>query len=182
MPLAKIRRTPDGRARVELTPRKMALYLLGALAFVAVGITGTLLADTVSERVLLVVCSLFFAGIFLILLRAFLRGGTVEVLVVTPHGLETAGVAIPWKEIERVGPTFLWGQELLGIWTKDPFFSARRGPWYVWPLALLNRAFGFPPVSFSNRAVPIDDLLAEIDRHWTSTSTREDVALVPSNR
>jgi hypothetical protein len=184
MAAGRMRRLGGGHVAVELSPRKRGLYLLGALAFVLVGIAGAVFAATLMGRVVLVLCSLFFAGIFLIGLRGFVRGGTVRLLVVTPDGLETGKVLVPWEEIERIGIIYLGGviylrsQEALAVWTKDPFYSARHGPWYVWPLAIFNRLFRFPPLTFTQSAVPIDEVLAAIDRNWTSTSTRRDVALV----
>lgn len=183
MPLGRIRKAQGGRVAVEMTPWKMRFAALIVLAFFIGGVAGAVFASSMSTRVLLGLCALVFGGVFLIGLPNLFRRRSVAVITVTPDGIETgyAGL-IPWHEIERVDYTSIVGQPALGIWTKDPFFSARRGRWWVWPFALFNRAFGFPPLSFTKAAVPIDELRAQIEQHWTSTSTRADVELVPLDR
>jgi hypothetical protein len=71
--------------------------------------------------------------------------------------------------IFEVGQTHVAGQRAIGIWTIDPYFAARHGPWYFWPFALFNRALRQPPLSFTDKAVPVDELLAELDRHWRAS-------------
>jgi hypothetical protein len=35
-------------------------------------------------------------------------------------------------------------------------------------------------MSFTKRVVPIDELYADIERHWTSSSTHDDIRLISS--
>jgi len=51
--------------------------------------------------------------------------------------------------------------------TRDPYYAAR--PWYFWPFALFNRATHEPPLSFTDKTVPVDELLDELGRHWQSS-------------
>jgi hypothetical protein len=99
----------------------------------------------------------------------------VPLITVTGAGIDTEHAGfIPWAEIERVDYTSIAGQRALGIWTSDPFLAARRGPWWLWPFAIFNRLFGYPPLSFTSGAAPIDELYAEIETRRTATRTPAD--------
>lgn len=181
MPFGRVSKLEDGRVAVEVSAGRKRLALVGALAFALAGALGAVFTPSLPARVVFGLCAVLFGGVFMIGLRDVFRSEE-PLLTVSPDGIETARVLVPWEEIERVGIVHMGSQEALAIWTKDPFYAARRGPWYLWPFAVSTRLLGFPPLTFMERAVPIDEVLAAIDRAWTSTSTRRNVALVQLER
>ena len=167
MPTAHIRHTPDGRTAFELTPRRTRLSLLALLALAVAAAAAAVASSPLWLRAFFGFVAFFFGSIFLTgLPNLFQRGGTT-LLTIGDQGLEIprSGL-IPWTEIEEVGQTHVAGQRAIGIWTTDPYFAARHGPWYVWPFALLNRALREPSLSFTDKVVALEDLLAELERHW----------------
>ena len=140
MPTAHIRHTPDGRTAFELTPRRTRLSLLALLALAVAAAAAAVASSPLWLRAFFGFVAFFFGSIFLTgLPNLFQRGGTT-LLTIGDQGLEIprSGL-IPWTEIEEVGQTHVAGQRAIGIWTTDPYFAARHGPWYLRPFALLNR-------------------------------------------
>jgi hypothetical protein len=179
----RLRNIGGGRSTVEMAPWKVRLAGLGILVFFVGGIAAAVFESSLPRRVVFAACGLLFGAIFLIALPNLFRSERTPLITVTPDGLESrlAGL-IRWDEIERVEYTSLAaGVPALGIWTRDPYLCARRGPWWLWPFVTFNRAFGYPAMSFTKRVVPIDELNSEIERNWTSSSTRDDVRLVSSS-
>jgi hypothetical protein len=177
MALARIRQTPDGRATVEMTPRRTRLSLLALLALAVAGALAAVASSSLWLRIFCGAAALFFGAMLLIGLPNLFRRGDTTLLTIGDQGLETprSGL-IPWSEIEEVGQTRIVGQSAIGIWTKDPYFAARHGPWYLWPFALFNRRFREPALSFPEKVVPAAELLAELERYWQgSGATLEQV-------
>jgi hypothetical protein len=170
VPLARIRRTPDDRTVVDMAPRRATLSILALLGLALFSAVAAIAIPALVVRALLGLCAAFFAAMFLIGLPNLLRRENVPLLTVTYDGLETARSGrIPWSEIEKIAVTNVFGQRAVGIWTSDPYVAARRGPWYLWPFALFNRATHEPALSFTERAVPVDALLAELARYWQAS-------------
>jgi hypothetical protein len=172
MPLAQIRPTPDGRTIVEMTPQKAKLSIFALLGLAVFAALAAVAIPAIVVRVLLALCAVFFAAMFLAGVPNLFRRGNVPVLTISHDGLETPKTGlIPWDEIATIGRTSQMGGAAVGIWTKDPYFAARHGPWYFWPFALFNKATHEPPMSFTERAVPVDDLIDELGRYWQDSDT-----------
>jgi hypothetical protein len=167
VPLARIRRTPDGRTIVEMPPAKAKGALLALFGLALFAALAAVAIPAIAVRILLGLCAVFFLAMFVAGLPNLFRRGDVPVLTISHDGLSTpkSGL-IPWTEIGAIGQTKLMGGRAVGIWTKDPYYAARHGPWYFWPFALFNRATHEPPMSFTARAVPVDDLIEELGRYW----------------
>jgi hypothetical protein len=153
-----------------MTPRRTRLSLLGLLAGAAAAAVVAVASSSLSVRVICGLGALIFGAVFLIGLPNLFHRGNTSILTIGDQSLETprSGL-IPWSEIGEVGQTHVAGQRAIGIWTIDPYFAARHGPWYFWPFAFFNRALRQPPLSFTDKAVPVDDLLAELERHWRAS-------------
>jgi hypothetical protein len=170
VPLAQIRQTPDGRTIVDMPPGKARLSLLALLGLALFAAVAAVAIPSIVIRILLALAALFFAAMFLAALPNLFRRGNVRVLTITYDGVETPRTGlIPWSEIAEIRHVTVVGQRAVGIWTIDPYSSARHGPWYFWPFALFNRATHEPALSFTERAVPVDELLAELGRYWQSS-------------
>ncbi|HEU5066527.1 MAG TPA: STM3941 family protein [Gaiellaceae bacterium] len=156
-----------------MTPWKRRLAALGLLAFFVIGVAGVVLGSSIWERALLGLCAVLFGGVFLIGFPNLLHNRDVPLITVRADGVELKGVGlIQWHEIERVDYTTVGGRTALGIWTTDPLLTARRGSWWSWPFAIFNLLFGYPPLSFTDQAVPIGELHAAIETRRTPTSTQ----------
>jgi hypothetical protein len=149
----------------------MRLSVTVLLAISLASIAGALFTTSLSHKLLLGFYAVSFGGVFLIALPNLWRGN-VALITVTDRGIEqpSAGL-IRWGEIEKVALTHVVGQPALGIWTRDPFIVARRGPAWMWLFDLFNRMMGFPPISFTSRVAPIEDLYAAIETRRIPTST-----------
>jgi hypothetical protein len=150
-----------------MPPAKARLALLALLALALFAAVAAVAISAIAFRILLGLCAAFFGAMFLTGVPNLFRRGNVPVLTISHDGLETpkSGL-IPWSEIATIGKTNLMGGPAIGIWTKDPYVAARNGPWYFWPFALFNRATHEPPMSFTDRAVPVDELIDELGRYW----------------
>jgi hypothetical protein len=161
-----------GRVRLETSRRTSRLAAIGLLAFALASLAAAYLTQNVFNKLVLGFCALFFGGVFLLGLRTFWHNGNVPLVTVTDLGVELPEVGlIRWDEIEKVAITRVVGQAALGIWTVDPFLSARRGPPWAWPFAVFNRFMRYPPISFFASVAPIAELYAAIETRRTPTST-----------
>lgn len=152
--------------------------MLGLLGFAVVAALLAAVSSAVAIRILCGLGAAFFLALFLIGLPNLFRRGDAPLLTVSDQGVETPRIGlVPWAAIDEVGQTRVVGQPALGIWTKDPFYAARHGPWYFWPFALVNRCLREPALSFTEKAVPVDVLLVEIERHWR---TSQDITVLQS--
>lgn len=91
------------RHPVRPRPAKVSLFVLGCLAFVAVGtwlvITGGIIAIIAG----LLAITFFGGGLLLVMVAAFARGGLTQ-LTLTRSSIEVAdGGTIPWSDVEEVG-------------------------------------------------------------------------------
>jgi hypothetical protein len=131
------------RLVVRPRPWKLALYLLGAVVFVVIGVL-LMMSGSVSGFLAGVLAVAFFGGVLvLVIVNARTRR-----LALTPEGIEHGGT-IPWADVESVGvvkdPTTMVALRLhsydryLASQTADGAQEARRTIRFLKPFAHLFR-------------------------------------------
>jgi hypothetical protein len=168
--IGRIRRDKSG-VRVEASGRRMLLLAI-FVALVAVGMgAATVAEDSWWTRAFYGAVTLFVAGLAV---SGFWqsRKRTIPVISVRDEGIVHAKVGlIPWDEIDDVGPYSSFGNSMVGIWTVDPYFPARKAKtWWMWPFVILNAMFRAPAISVPGSIAPVDELLAEIDERRARAS------------
>lgn len=99
---------------------KNAGLLLLSLLFVAGGVFMATRADTGSERLIGWVCAGFFALGVIAALRNLLRGGMAFAFDLSGIKDESAGILIPWSEIEECMILVVRGTRILAVSFKNP--------------------------------------------------------------
>ena len=165
MRIGRIRRDA-GSARVEVTGRGMLVVsLLMAIPVLGMAAATVWVADTTLARIPFVAATLFFGVIALVTFTSS-RRATVPVVTVYNEGIEhpQAGM-IQWHDIASIREFETpRGQKMVGIWLADPYLLARRGGWWLWPFAFAGSVIKAPAIAVSDSMVPLEELLAEIER------------------
>jgi hypothetical protein len=173
--IGRIERDPDG-VSVQASTRTMRLLSVGFfLAALGSGV-GLIFVSSLSDKLMFSFCMATFGGVALMGFSSIRRQRSrrMPIIRVTEAGIEHpfAGL-IGWDEIDDVGMTRIFGNRALGIWTSDPFLAVRRGPRWLWPFAIFNRVFGYPPLSFTASSMPIDEVFREIESQRARSASRE---------
>lgn len=165
MRIGRIRRD-DGSAHVEVPGGRM-LVMSFFLAPPALGMAAAMvwLANTVLSRIVFGAATLFL-GLVALLTFVSSRRATVPIVTVHNEGIEhpQAGM-IQWRDIDSIRQFETpRGQKMVGIWLSDPYLVARRSRWWVWPFTFASSLTKSPTIGVSDSMVPVEELLAEIER------------------
>lgn len=142
---------------------KLALFLAGALAFVAVGVWMVAVSWTEEPEALFLpilgaVCILFFGyGAYYLLRRLVVREPS---LIIGADGLldhaSATGVGfLAWDEIEVIVPYRFQNQRFLGIFPLDLEAVLRRQPALKQKAMKMNMALGAAPVNIPENILPM---------------------------
>lgn len=165
----------DEYLRYHISKPKLYGLLAISVLFVATGIWMTVAGDGPVEKILGLMCAVFFGMSFFV----FPQRLSMDDSVVTfgPEGIEDKrmGVGvIPWEEIVSVGTTQVKSSKFLALYLRDPQMYQMQLPWNLRLFSGLNKYFGYSSfsITFADVTPGIDDALAYV-RHFHPDKMKE---------
>ncbi|MEM7765695.1 MAG: STM3941 family protein [Pseudomonadota bacterium] len=177
----------EDRVEIYRSKGKMLLLLLGALAFVAMGIwmltlsgddirMGRRFNNPIFVKTIGIVAIVFFGFCAIFAFRKLLD--SAPALIISSEGLvdNASGLApgaIRWSEIADIGEYMVQGQRFIAILLVDPEPFVEKGSRLTRMLARANAGMSGTPVNISTNALRIDHdaLLSLLHERWAASRT-----------
>ncbi|MEM7204307.1 MAG: STM3941 family protein [Planctomycetota bacterium] len=169
---------PDA-IHIPLSRTKVSLMLLGAAAFVVVGLWMLVAAEPVMVRVVGGVATVFFGLVLVVGLRRLL--GVRTGLVIDDEGIidRSSGVAcgrIPWRDIASIQVRQMQGHRFVTLIVEEPERYAAMGGPVTRLFARANLKFYDSPIHIPANTLrcDFDELVETLASRWQAARARDE--------